>query len=234
VASGPYDYNWWGGDLLGVNGDSGNPGAPVVLNAGGTSTSLGAAVTGQLVYSAHDYGPNLSQQPWFNAQTCYTDKCSGSSLADRWKHEWAYIAAGEENPVTIGSAPYPWSNTGTTPYTAAPVWIGEFGTGNTDADLMSSGPGSQGQWFTDLTNFIQSSYNLSPTNNPGLPNRVTDLNWTDWALNSEDSYALLGSGYTGLAWPKKEYSFLCAIQQGSLAVQPSSGCGTTGPLPSPS
>ena len=62
------------------------------------------------------------------------------------------------------------------------------------------------------------------------------LNWTYWALNTEDSYALLGSGYTGLANPAKEYSFLCAVQQGPLALPPGSGtgrCGSTGALPRP-
>jgi hypothetical protein len=39
-----------------------------------------------------------------------------------------------------------------------PVWLGEFGTANAAADLYSTTPGSQGQWFTDLENFVQSSF----------------------------------------------------------------------------
>jgi endoglucanase len=66
-ANGPYDYYWDGGQLEGVNGNAGNPGAPVVLNAGGSASSLGLAVSNQLVYSAHDYGPSVYQQPWFNS-----------------------------------------------------------------------------------------------------------------------------------------------------------------------
>lgn len=227
AASGPYDYNWWGGDLLGVNGDAGNPGAPVVLNAGGSTATLGAPVSGQLVYSGHEYGPDEYQQPWFNGQTCYTHACSPSSLSDRWYREWAYIAAGQVDPVTTSATTYPWGNTGSSAYSAAPVWIGEFGTGNTSSDLDSSGPGSQGQWFTDLVNFVQSSYNPDSSNDPQLPARVTNLDWTYWALNSEDSYALLGSGYSGLADPEKEYSFLCVVERGS----PPAGCQSTGPLP---
>jgi endoglucanase len=227
AANGPYDWYWYGGNLLGVNGNSGNPGAPIVLNAGGNSTSLGPPVNNQLVYSAHDYGPSLYVQPWFNASTCYRSGCSASSLADVWKKFWAHLnLAGGVNPVWPGHASYPWANTGHTGYTQAPMWIGEFGTGKTDADIFSSGAGSQGQWFTDMVNFIQSSYGLNNSNNSGVP--VTYLNWTYWALNANDSYAILGSSFTGLANAKKEYTFLCAIQQPPFAV---TNCGSTGALP---
>ena len=83
-ANGPYDFYWDGGELLGVNGNANNPGAPIVLNAGGNSASLGPAVNNQLVYSAHDYGPSLYPQSWFNSSTCYVSGCSASSLADIW------------------------------------------------------------------------------------------------------------------------------------------------------
>ena len=115
-----------------------------------------------------------------------------------------------------------------------PVFIGELGTGKTDADLFSSGAGSQGQWFTDMVNFIQSSYSRTTANDSGLA--VGSLHWTYWAANSEDAYGLFGSSYTGLANTKKEYSFLCAIQQGPLAVPQGVGsgqCGSTGALPNP-
>jgi endoglucanase len=223
AASGPYDYYWWGGDLQGVNGNSNNPGAPIVLNAG-TTSNLGPVVANQLVYSAHDYGPTTFQQGYFNSSTCYQKGCSASSLADIWHKYWAFINTSEINPSG-------WSST---PYTQAPLYLGEFGTGNTSSDLYSLGPGSEGQWFTDLVNFIQSSYGCS-SNCSGYP--VTSLNWTYWALNTEDSDALLGNNYTGLANPNKEYSFLCMVQQGLLAVPHGSGtgqCGSTGPLPSPS
>ena len=48
------DCDWWGGNLAGAQS------YPVVLN-----------VANQLVYSAHDYGPNLYQQSWFNSSTTY-------------------------------------------------------------------------------------------------------------------------------------------------------------------
>jgi hypothetical protein len=127
---------------------------------------------------------------------------------------------------------FPWQNTGSSPYTQAPVWIGEFGTGNGPYDLASTLPGSQGQWFTDLINFIQSSYDRTSRNDPGIP--LEPLSWTYWAINSGDEYALLGDEYKGLANPTKQYSFLCYIlrspPRGSHPQQP---CGVTGSLPPP-
>jgi endoglucanase len=231
-AAGPYDYTWWGGELEGVNGNANNPGAPIVLNDGGNATTLGAAVSNEVVYSAHDYGPAQYAQSWFNTSTCYAAGCSSSSLADFWHAHWAYIDTGEVNPTWPGHSGFPWSNTGATAYSTAPIWVGEFGTGNTSSDVYTTGAGSQGQWFTDLLNFIQSSYSLTGSNNSGYA--VKSLNWTYWSLNSEDSYALLGSSYTGLAYAPKEYSFLCFDQLGPIAVPPGSGsgqCGSTGAFP---
>ncbi len=236
ASDGPYDYYWWGGQLQGVNGNAGNPGAPIVLNQGGSAASLGEPIYNQVVYSAHDFGPSTYKQGWFNSRTCYVIGCSDSSLADVWTNHWAFInLSNGVNPVWPGRAFYPWSNTGHTGYAQAPIYIGEFGTGNSNSDLYSSGAGSEGQWFTDIVNFIQSSYN-----GPSAPNYsevpVTSLNWTYWALNTEDSDALLGRGYTGLANPAKEYSFLCFTERGPIAVPLGLGngqCGSTGPLPSP-
>lgn len=229
-ASGPYDGTWWGGDLRGVNGNPGNAGAPIVLNAGGSASSLGTAVNNQIVYSAHDYGPSLFQQSWFNSNTCYASGCSSSSLVDTWTAHWAYIATPNGvNPNWPGHTSYPWSNTGAAPYTTAPVWIGEFGTGNGSTDLNSSSAGSQGQWFNDMLNFIKSSYGSG-----GSGVAVSNLHWTYWALNGEDSFSLLTGSYSGLASAAKEYSFLCFLETGPLAVPAGSGsgqCGSTGALP---
>ena len=234
AANGPYDYYWWGGELLGVNGNATNPGAPILLNAGGSAAGLGPAVTNQLVYSAHDYGPAEYPQGWFNSTTCYRSDCSPSSLADVWVTHWAGLnLAGGVSPKGPNGATFPWP-TGQS-YTQTPIYLGEFGTGNNGTDLSTSGSGSQGQWFTDMVNFLQSSYTQTQTTPNFSGYAVTSLNWTYWALNTEDSYALLGTGYTGLANPTKEYSFLCAIQQGALAIPSGSGqCGSTGSLPAPS
>lgn len=103
------DCDWWGGNLEGVAGH------PVTLT-----------VSDRLVYSAHDYGPSLFQQTWFNSNTSF------SSLSLVWNKFWGYINA---------------SNT-------APVWVGEFGTDNNSSDIESSTAGSQGQWFESLINYL--------------------------------------------------------------------------------
>jgi len=106
---------------------------------------------GHVVYSAHDYGPAEFQQTWFNSST------TGASLDAVWNKFWGYI---------------PQQN-------IAPLWVGEFGTGNAAADVSDSTAGSQGQWFSSLLAYIKSN----------------DLSWTYWALNGEDAYGLLGNGY---------------------------------------
>jgi endoglucanase len=103
---------WQGGNLMGVATN------PVVL-----------AVPNQLVYSAHDYGPALFQQSWFNANT------TAASLNSVWSQFWGYISAA-----------------GT-----APVWLGELGTDNNSADVESTVAGSQGQWFQSLIAYLQSN-----------------------------------------------------------------------------
>jgi endoglucanase len=242
-SQGPYDLYRWGGQLEGVNGNENNPGAPIVFNAGGTKTRLGPAVADHLIYVARDYGPTLSATDWFSPTTCYRLGCASrgpsSGLVDLWCQHWAYIdlPPGHYGACAGGIHPFfrtafPWRNTGSTPYTQAPVWIGEFGTGNDSEDLASPLAGSQGQWFTDLINFIQSSYLRTPQNDPGIP--VHSLNWTYWALNTGDSYALLGPRYAGLANPIKQYSYLCFIVHSPPgATSPLLPCGSTGPLPTP-
>jgi endoglucanase len=109
---------WQGGNLIGVASH------PVVLN-----------VANQLVYSAHDYGPNLFQQAWFNGNT------TPASLNAVWNTYWGYISASG----------------------VAPVWLGEFGTDNSTTDIENTTAGSQGQWFQSLVSYLQSNSAVSWT-----------------------------------------------------------------------
>jgi len=109
---------WQGGNLMGVASH------PIVLN-----------VPGQLVYSAHDYGPNLYGQSWFNGST------TPASLDAVWNKFWGYISAND----------------------TAPVWVGEFGTDNNASDIQNSAGGSQGQWFRSLISYLQANPELSWT-----------------------------------------------------------------------
>jgi endoglucanase len=160
------DCDWWGGNLEGVQN------SPVVLS-----------VPGQVVYSAHDYGPNLYVQNWFNGST--TD----SSLIAVWTRFWGYISLN-----AIG-----------------PVWVGEFGTTNDSGDIESSAAGSQGQWFEDLVGFLKS--------NP-------QIDWTYWALNGEDSYALLDSNYDPTPVSALKQQLLAGIQF-PLGVEATPTAGAT-------
>jgi endoglucanase len=73
------DYYWWGGNLQGVRT------SPVRLSH-----------PRRLVYSAHDYGPEIYKQLWF----------SGPHLAERlphvWRQHWAYLQLDGRSPVLLG------------------------------------------------------------------------------------------------------------------------------------
>lgn len=160
-----FDSTWWGGDLA----EAGQ--FPVTLSS-----------PGHVVYSAHDYGPNLFQQSWFNSST------TSASLASVWNQFWGYLY-----------------NQGT-----APVWVGEFGTGNTAPDVSDATAGSQGQWFSSLVSYLNSHQWMG---------------WTYWALNGEDSYALLDGSYDPAPASSAKQNLLAAIQF------PLSGAGTGSPSP---
>jgi endoglucanase len=143
---------WQGGNLMGVESN------PVVLN-----------ISNQLVYSAHDYGPALYRQSWFNSTT------TAASLDGVWNEYWGYVSAKG----------------------IAPVWLGEFGTDNTSADIENTTSGSQGQWFQSLVSYLQSD---------------PSINWTYWALNGEDNYGLLNSNYDPTPSSPVKQSLLQSIQ----------------------
>jgi endoglucanase len=151
-SSGGFDSTWWGGDLA----EAGQ--FPVVLSS-----------PGHVVYSAHDYGPSLFQQTWFNSST------TPASLDAVWNKFWGYLYA-----------------QGT-----APVWVGEFGTDNTAADVSGTTPGSQGQWFASLVSYLTANQ---------------WLNWTYWALNGEDSYALLDNNYDPAPVSAAKQNLLATIE----------------------
>ncbi|MBT8227416.1 MAG: cellulase family glycosylhydrolase [Dactylosporangium sp.] len=76
-----YHFNWWGGNLRGVADH------PIDLGANAD----------QLVYSPHDYGPLVWEQPWFAGsfdKTTLTD--------DVWRPNWLYIHEGGTAPLLIG------------------------------------------------------------------------------------------------------------------------------------
>ena len=76
-----YFGNWWGGNLRGVEK------YPIDLGK----------FQSQLVYSPHDYGPTVYQQPWFKAGYTYE-----SLYNDCWRDNWMYIYENKTAPLLIG------------------------------------------------------------------------------------------------------------------------------------
>ena len=112
------DFYWWGGNLEGVRT------APVRL-----------AIPNQLVYSAHDYGPIESGQPWFNPTM--TD----ASLNAVWARHWAYIS--QEN--------------------IAPVWLGEFGVSTTSVENPTAAETMEATWFRSILKLLHDDTHISWT-----------------------------------------------------------------------
>ncbi|MGN0165573.1 MAG: cellulase family glycosylhydrolase [Lachnospiraceae bacterium] len=76
-----YYFNWWGGNLRGV--------ADYPLELG--------KYQNKLVYSPHDYGPAVYQQPWF-----YDGYDYDSLYEDCWHDNWLYIHEDDTAPLLIG------------------------------------------------------------------------------------------------------------------------------------
>ncbi|MBR1383144.1 MAG: cellulase family glycosylhydrolase [Ruminococcus sp.] len=79
--SADYYFNWWGGNLRGVKD------YPIDLGK----------YQNKLVYSPHDYGPLVYEQPWFSGNFTYD-----SLMKDCWKDNWLYIHTGNTAPLLIG------------------------------------------------------------------------------------------------------------------------------------
>lgn len=79
--SNDYYFNWWGGNLRGVKD------YPVDLGKN----------QNKVVYSPHDYGPTVYEQPWFKGGYDYD-----SLIKDCWQDNWLYIAKDNTAPLLIG------------------------------------------------------------------------------------------------------------------------------------
>ncbi len=76
-----YYFNWWGGNLRGVND------YPIDLGK----------YQDKLVYSPHDYGPTVYQQPWFEGNYTFD-----SLKKDCWNDNWLFIKNKDIAPLLIG------------------------------------------------------------------------------------------------------------------------------------
>jgi endoglucanase len=137
----------WGSNLEGVKDD------PIEL----THQS-------QLVYSVHEYGPQMWQGDWFNPNTTY------ASLARRWDRLWGYLLD-------------PTSGLNT------PIFVGEFGTCHDYHSCITNGEGwSQGFWFQSFVQYLHQHPQVGWAYwalNPTGPYRPQDPNFysvvsSDW------------------------------------------------------
>jgi endoglucanase len=177
TSSGAISSTWWGGDLA-LAGQF-----PVTLSS-----------PGHVVYSAHDYGPNLFQQTWFNSST------TSASLDAVWNGNWGYLYA----------------------QNIAPLWVGEFGTDNTASDVQSSTPGSQGQWFSSLVSFISSNKWMGWTY--WALNGEDPFNLLDSSYAGAPASALKQSLLAGMQFPLPGASTGSPTPTGSGSPPPSVAC----------
>ncbi len=88
--TGNNDYygNWWGGNLRGVKD------YPIDLGQ----------YQKQLVYSPHDYGPLVYEQPWFSGDFVTADDKTAKKILyeECWRDNWAFIMEEGISPLLIG------------------------------------------------------------------------------------------------------------------------------------
>lgn len=150
---------WPGGNLVGVS----SPGGPRPSGVNIQLSVNNQPVTDKLVYSAHDYGPEMySGLAWCQVNPDGTGSgASSDACYSIWDQSWGYLV---RNKI-------------------APVMIGEFGTVNgykpnddtpqQDYTDINSDHVAQGYWFTYLVNYLSTK----------------GISWCYWSLNGSQSLA---------------------------------------------
>ena len=82
----PYHGAWWGANFRGVKE------YPVDLGK----------YQSQLVYSPHDYGPEVWKQEWFYLEDSSKTFTRETLLDDYWRDTWAYLAEDHISPLLMG------------------------------------------------------------------------------------------------------------------------------------
>jgi endoglucanase len=154
IFNGSHQLYWPGGNLMGVGQAAGQRTAPVPITLN---------VSNRLVYSAHDYGPDMySGLAWCQLNSSGSGTGATPTACNSvWDQTWGYVVK----------------------HGIAPVMVGEFGTVNgykpndktprQDYTDINSDYVAQGYWFTYLVNYIQAN----------------GLSWAYWALNGTQSAA---------------------------------------------
>lgn len=160
VASHGTKSYWWGGELSGVAD------RPVRLS-----------VDNRLVYSVHEYGISVGNQPWLAKDSTMPAQWP-YNLYDVWREHWGFIV--EQN--------------------IAPVWIGEVGgkfgvdgIGNITTDNNAQ---FERQWIYHLQRYMDGYFHGDETRE--LANDKAGISFAYWSLNpnSGDTGGLLQDDWT--------------------------------------
>lgn len=158
---------------------------------------------GQLVYSVHEYGPQMWQGNWFKPTTTY------ASLSRRWTKLWGYLLSASRS-------------------LQAPIFVGEFGTcHNYHACISDSKGWKEGFWFASFVRYLHAHPRVGWAYwslNPQGPFHRQDVNF--YSLMSRDwrhYYPLVTRGMAPLlAEPSGMRGILA--RPGPAAFAPVPGC----------
>jgi acetyl esterase/lipase len=172
---------------------------------------------GQLVYSVHEYGPQMWQGDWFNTKTTY------ASLSRRWTRLWGYLLNASRS-------------------LQAPIFVGEFGTCHEYWSCITATDGwKQGFWFKSFVQYLHGHpqvgwayWSLNPTG----PFHAADTNFyslvsTDW----QHYYPLVTRGLAPLlSEPDGTPAWRPSVSVPSFTpmpgCSPNASCTFASPLPS--
>ncbi|MGH9279140.1 MAG: cellulase family glycosylhydrolase [Acidimicrobiales bacterium] len=184
--------HWWGGNLEAVDTH------PVVLNT-----------ANRIVYSPHEYGPGVYNQPWFSDPNYQT------VLYDRWAKGFQYIAD----------------------QGLAPVWVGEFGGRQTGTDTVEGAWQRQFMDFLGKKGDAWTYWSWNP--NSGDTGGILNDDWTTVNMAKMDLLSKLirreaidfpGSGNptTTTTTPPTTTTPTTVPPSTTTTTRPPSGAGLTG------
>lgn len=154
------DGYWWGGDLKGVAT------RPVELS-----------VPGSLVYSVHEYGQSVGDQPWLAKDNAVPAEWP-MNLYGVWRQNWGFIF---EQGI-------------------APIWIGEvggkFGIDGTGVISNTHNAQYERQWIYHLQRYMEGYF--TGNNDRGLVDGEQGISFAYWSLNpnSGDTGGILQDDWT--------------------------------------
>lgn len=185
---GDYYNSWWGGNLMGVKYYPVDMGSPERNK--------------QIVYSPHDYGPAVYQQPWFHSGFTYQ-----SLMDEYWYDYWYYIVDQNIAPILIGEWGGFMSGDNLTWMTYLRQLIGESHLNYTFWCFNANSGDTGGLVLDDFTTWDEDKYSF-----------VKEVIWTDsnGKFIGLDHQIPLGSNGVSLS----EYSGIAVGSTGNVSDEP--------------